>query len=97
MGSVFLENADILHIRTKYMSVESTNSMAVVERYHAPIRREFNIIQKEAPDIKNDDALQMALKAKNDSVGPDELVPTLLVFGALPRLGLKSRPDTVDV
>jgi len=30
--------------------------------------------------------LQMAVKAVNDSAGPDGIVPTLLVFGAYPRL-----------
>lgn len=30
----------------------------------------------------------MAVKAVNDSAGPEGLVPTLLFFGALPRLGL---------
>jgi len=31
-------------------------------------------------------ALQMAFKALNDSVGPNGLVPTLLVFGAYPQM-----------
>jgi hypothetical protein len=30
--------------------------------------------------------LQMAVKAVNDSTSPDGLVPTLLVFGAFPRM-----------
>jgi hypothetical protein len=30
--------------------------------------------------------LQMAVKAINDSAGPDGIVPTLLVFSAYPRL-----------
>src|SRR5579871_6713052 len=31
-------------------------------------------------------ALQMAVKAVNDSAGPNGLIPTLLVFGAFPRM-----------
>jgi hypothetical protein len=31
-------------------------------------------------------ALQMAFKAVNDTAGPDGLVPTLLVYGTLPRM-----------
>jgi hypothetical protein len=31
-------------------------------------------------------ALQMAVKAVNDTAGPDGIVPTLLVFGAFPRI-----------
>jgi hypothetical protein len=37
-------------------------------------------------------ALQIAFKAINDSAGPDGLVPTLLVYGALPRLTELSLP-----
>ena len=36
--------------------------------------------------ISKDMILQMAIKAVNDSVGPNGLVPTLLVFGAYLRL-----------
>lgn len=34
----------------------------------------------------------MAVKAVNDTAGPDGLVPTLLVFGAFPRVNLDSPP-----
>ena len=30
--------------------------------------------------------MQIAFKAINDTAGPDGLVPTLLVYGALPRM-----------
>jgi hypothetical protein len=35
----------------------------------------------------------MAVKAVNDSAGPDGLVPTLLVFGAYPRMTDDSLPS----
>jgi len=35
----------------------------------------------------------MALKALNDSIGPDGLVPTLLVFGAYPRITAADAPS----
>jgi hypothetical protein len=38
-------------------------------------------------------ALQMAFKAINDSAGPDGLVPTLLVFGAYPRMIKSDAPS----
>lgn len=88
MANAFQANTDMLHIRTKSVPVESANSMTIVERYHSPIRRAYNIIQKECSSMDREECLQMAVKAINDSVGPDGLVPTLLVFGALPRLGL---------
>ena len=94
MASAFHANADMLHIRTKSIPVEFANSMTIVERYHSPLRRSFNIIHQEAPDLDKHAAFQMAFKAVNDSVGPNGLVPTLLVFGALPRLGLPTDKPT---
>lgn len=94
MANAFQSNSDMLHIRTKSIPVEAANSMSIVERYHTPIRRAYKIICQEAPDLSKECALQMSVKAVNDSVGPDGLVPTLLVFGALPRLGLPSDPPT---
>jgi hypothetical protein len=35
----------------------------------------------------------MAVKAVNDSAGPDGIVPTLLVFGAYPRMTKDSPPS----
>ena len=37
--------------------------------------------------------LQMAVKAVNDTAGPNGLVPTLLVFGAYPRMTTESPPS----
>jgi hypothetical protein len=97
MGAAFLAKADMMHIPNKSIPVESSNSKTIVDRYHSPIRRAFNIIRKEAPDLDPDAALQMTVKAINDSVGPDGLLPTLLMFGARPRLGLPADKPTVQV
>ncbi len=43
-------------------------------------------------DISKEIALQMIVKAINDTVGPDDLVPTLLVFGAYPRMHAMDPP-----
>lgn len=66
--------------------------MGKVERYHLPLRRAFDIITKEIPSLDKTTRLQMAVKAVNDTVGPDGLVPTLLVFGAFPRMSREDRP-----
>jgi hypothetical protein len=64
----------------------------VVERYHAVVQRAFLIVTTEIPDIGRDIALQMAVKAVNDTAGLDGLVPTLLVFGAYPRINVLDPP-----
>ena len=54
----------------------------MVERYYGPLCRIYYIIIAELPDIDKDIALQMAFKAINNFIGPNSLIPTLLVFGA---------------
>jgi hypothetical protein len=66
--------------------VEAHNSVGIVERYHGPVRRAYQIITVEILDINKDIALQIAYKAINDSIGPDGLIPTLLVYSAYPRI-----------
>ena len=71
-------------IEIKGVPVEAHNSVGLVERYHTPLRRAYEIIRDELKDerIDKEMALQMAVKAVNDSAGPNGIVPTLLVFGA---------------
>jgi hypothetical protein len=68
--------------------VEAHNSIGKVEKYYTPLRRVYKIIRTELKEEGIDDevCLQMAVKAINDTVGPNGLVPTLLVFGAYPRM-----------
>jgi hypothetical protein len=81
-----------LGTRIKIVPVEAHNSIGIVERYHGPIRRAYTIITTEIHDIDKDMALQMAFKAINDSAGPDGLIPTLLVYGAYPRMSEHETP-----
>ena len=48
----------------------------------------YKIIQDKLKDkyINKEIILQMAVKAVNDLAGPNGIIPTLLVFGAYPRL-----------
>jgi hypothetical protein len=60
--------------------------MGIVERYHGLIRRAYSIIIAEIPNISKDMALQMAFKAINNIIGPNRLVPILLVYSTYPRI-----------
>lgn len=42
-------------------------------------------------------ALQTTVKYMKDSVGPDGLVPTVLVYGALPRLDLPNEQPSLSM
>ena len=54
----------------------------MVEYYYGPLCRIYHIITAELLDISKDIALQIAFKAINNSIGPNGLIPTLLVFKA---------------
>jgi hypothetical protein len=81
----------------KETPTEAHNSIGLVERYHVPLRRAFDIIAKEMPQLEKEARLQMAVKAVNDTAGPDGLTPTLLVFGAFPRLSREDRPTASNI
>jgi hypothetical protein len=82
----FKEYANTIGIRTKAVPVKAHNSVGIVEQYHGPLRRIYQIMRVKLPGVDKDVALQIAFKALNDTAGPDGLVPTLLVFGAYPRM-----------
>ncbi|KAK1992697.1 hypothetical protein LX36DRAFT_694129 [Colletotrichum falcatum] len=81
----FKRAARALSIEVKEVPIEAHHSIGRVERYYATLRRAYDIIRAETgaePDV----TLQLAVKAINDTAGLDGLVPTLLVFGAYPRI-----------
>lgn len=65
--------------------VESSNSMGVGERYHDPLRRIFRKVTHGHPGYPKNLVLAIANKAMNDTMGPEGIVPSLLVFGNMPR------------
>jgi hypothetical protein len=73
-------------ISIKAILVEAHWSIRLVERAHPALWRAYQIITDECKDIQKELALQMAVKAINDTAGPNGLVPTLLVYGTYPRM-----------
>lgn len=90
----FRTEAKIMGVTCKQVPTEAHWSVGKIERYHAPLRRAWDILHGELSGTMPDEAiLQMAVKAVNDTAGPDGLVPTLLVFGAYPRMTTESPPS----
>jgi hypothetical protein len=75
-------------IKVKEVPVKAYNSVRLIERYHALLRRAYEILKAELKNkhIDKKMILQMAVKAVNDSARPDGIVLTLLVFGSYPRM-----------
>ena len=78
--------AATIGVTTKLVPVESHNSIGMVERYHGPLRRAYQIITTKIPEISKEIALQIAFKAINNTASLEGLVPILLVFRAYPRI-----------
>jgi hypothetical protein len=72
----------------KEVLVEAYNSVGKIKQYHGSLRQAYKIICNELYDIETSTkmSLQIAVKTINDSAGPDGIIPTLLVFGAYPRM-----------
>lgn len=68
----------------KNVLVEAHHSIRLVECYYGPLCQIYSIITAQHLGIKLELALQMSFKVLNDSIEPNSLVPTLLVFGPYP-------------
>jgi hypothetical protein len=77
-----------LVINIKEILVEAYNSIGKVKQYYNSLQQAYKIICNELRDIETSTkmSLQIVIKAVNDSAGPDGIIPTLLVFGAYPRM-----------
>jgi hypothetical protein len=77
-----------LVIDVKEVPVEAYNLVSKIKRYYNLLQQAYKIIYDELCDTKTSTkmSLQMAMKTINDLVGPDGIIPTLLVFGAYPRI-----------
>jgi hypothetical protein len=82
----FRQYANSLAITTKAVPVEAHWSIGVVERY--VLKRAYTVIIADILGIdRNNCGKELALQmAVNDTAGPDDFVPTLLVFGTYPKM-----------
>lgn len=92
MTQAFQEHTIKFAVNKKSIPVEASRSMGTAKQYHISVCKASHIVKTEAPDPDRDVALQTGVKAINYRVGPNGLTPTLLVYGALPQLGLPSEP-----
>ncbi len=77
-GSVFVShewkyNCELMEIQLKHTGTESHNSFGAAETYHSILRRIYNKVRADFPNVKSNTLLAMAVKAVNDTVGPHGL------------------------
>ncbi|KAI0991742.1 hypothetical protein K3495_g16445, partial [Podosphaera aphanis] len=93
-SAAFRKNCSENKIEITEVPVEAHNSVGKVERAHKPLRRAYSIFKEQfsGQGVDRDTLLSMAVKACNDTAGPDGLIPTLCVFGTYPRLTWDDAP-----
>lgn len=84
MAAAFRQSAEGCGVVIQASDREGHNALELGDRYHATLRLVYNAIRMEHTDFPSPLALRLAVKAINDTVGRNGLVPTLLVYGRLP-------------
>lgn len=78
-------------------NIEGKNATGVGEWYHTPPRRVCNVPGLYAPYLALELALRLATEAIKDTMAPNGLVPSLLLYGPLPRFPSQSKsPSQAD-
>ena len=81
-------------ISCRPVPIEHPQGLGIGERYHSVIRRLYNRVKADHPSISDEFALDVALKALNDTMGANGLTPTLFVYGVHPKLPLPDSAST---
>lgn len=77
--------------------IESHNALGIRERYYHPIRNTFRKLNKVYPNASDAVLLSISVKALNDTVGPEGLVPSALVVGEYPSTRVFDEPPVPRV
>jgi hypothetical protein len=82
----FRQYAAFLRIVTKSILVKTYWLIGIVERAYLELKRAYNIISEKLKGerVMKHIILQIAIKAINNTAGPDSLIPILLIFRVYP-------------
>ena len=79
------------------MPIKAHNSIRIIKRYYSPLHYIYRIITTELLDIGKDITLQITFKTINNSIGPNSLIYTLLVFRAYLYIVKSDTPNPIVV
>ena len=84
----FQSICDYHGIELRKTPTEQHNALGIGEKYHGALRKVFFKLRMDNPsmEVKSELLLQMAVFAINTSINPFGLIPTVLVYGLLPRM-----------
>lgn len=97
MATPFWDAAEGSGILFEASNIEGHNLIGPSDRYQNSLRRLYNAAQLHSPCVQLAFALDMAVKAINDTMGPKGLISGLPFFGRLPRFhGQHTFPTPAD-
>ena len=83
-GDIFMHIGDAGNVEIQRTGVESHSSLGLGERYHHSLRYTYRKLKIAYSTVSESMLLSTAVKALNDTLGPEGLVPSALVFGEFP-------------
>ena len=89
-GDTFATLCAMSNVDVKGTGVGAHNSLGLGERYHQPLRQTYRKIMSENPQSSHERALAAAVKAMNDTLGPEGLFRSVFMFGEFSRALTKS-------
>lgn len=98
--SNFFKDVSVAHgIDLRFSGVEAHNSIGPEEMYQDPLRRIYRAARHRYPSPHPQILLRYVVKSINDSMGPEGIVPLLLVYVTMPTfpLTIKDLPGQEDL
>ena len=82
----FLEICKILDVKWRRFGKQQQSALGKGEKYYEQVRRPFRKLRIDNLKLKKEFLRSLAVKACNDTLVPEGVVPSALVFGELPSL-----------
>ena len=86
LRKIFAELSALHDVKLEQSGIESHYILGIGERYHKPLRDTYRKLKLDHPSMQRQVLLALAVKAMNDTLGPEGYVPSSLVFGEFPSL-----------
>lgn len=83
------------NVEVQRTDIEAHSSLSLGERYHQPLRNTYRKIMCELPKCNPRQALAACVKAVNNTLRPERLVPLALVFVEFPKVVTPSEEVSV--
>lgn len=89
-GEPFANLCRVGGVEVQRTGIEAHSSLNLGERYHEPLRTIYRKLMASHPRAEKHLTLAMCVKAMNDTLGPNGVVPSALVFGEHPQVFTRS-------